>query len=92
MRTTSLLLHRLRESGDGLVVQTRYCSVEQEPLGRVRTSLGPAFVAAMPVWDSQLTVDPAGEGPEAIRIAEHALVLGADFEDPANDPLPRERR
>jgi len=89
VRTTSFLLHRLRESGDGLVVQTRYCSVEQEPLGRVRTSLGPALVAAMPVWDSPLTADPEGEGPEAIRIARHALVLGADFEDPANDPLPR---
>ena len=90
VRTTSVLLHRVRESGDGLAVETRYCSVEQEPLGRVRTSLGPAFIAAIPVWDSPLTVDPEGEGPGAIRLAEHAMVLGADLEEPANDPLPRD--
>ncbi len=88
VRTTSVLLHNVRDSGDGLVVETRYCSVEQAPLGRVRTSIGPAFVAAMPVWESSLAADPGDESPGAVRIAEHAMALGVDLDDPANDALP----
>lgn len=88
VRTTSVLLHTVRASGDGLVVETRYCSVEQAPLGRVRTSLGPAFVAAMPVLESSLSADPGEGGPGAVRIADRAMVLGADLDDPAYDPLP----
>lgn len=87
VRTTSLLLHRVRDEGDGPVVETRYCLVEQEPLGRVRTSLGPAFVSAMPAWESRLVVDPDG-GPGGVRMEEHVMVLGARLEDPARDRLP----
>jgi len=89
VQTTSLLLHRVREEGDGTVVETRYCSVEQEPLGRVRTSLGPAFVSAMPIWESRLVADPDG-GPGGVRIEEHVMVLGARLEDPGDDELPTE--
>ena len=88
VRTTSVLIHRVRESGDGLVVETRYCSVEQDPLGRVQTSLGPGFVAAMPTWTAPLTPDPEAGQPGAVRIAPHVMVVGADLVDPADEPLP----
>ena len=88
VRTTSLLLHRVRQSDGGLIVESRYCLVEQEPLGRVRTSLGPEFVAAMPTWEAPLTTDPGSEDDGAWRIEENVMVLGARLEDPANDPLP----
>lgn len=90
VRTTSVLLHEVYASDAGLTVRTRYCSVEQAPLGRVRTSLGPAFVAAMPVWESSLTVDGESGSPGAVRIADHTMTLGADLEDPENDPLPQD--
>lgn len=88
VRTTSVLLHRVRESDAGTVVESRYCAVEQEPLGRVRTVLGPAFVAAMPVWESKATRDPDGDGPGAIHIAEHTFILGADLSEQAREDLP----
>lgn len=88
VRTTSLLLHRVGESEDGLTVRSRYCLVEQDPLGRVRTALGPEFVNAMPPWDAPLTRDHEGDGPGAVRVAEHVMVLGARLEDPAAEPLP----
>lgn len=88
VRTTSLLLHRVRASPAGLSVETRYCSVQQEPLGRVRTSIGPAFVAAMPPWVSPLEVGAEGEKPRSVQLEEHVMVLGAELDDPASDPLP----
>jgi hypothetical protein len=88
VRTTSFLLHRVRASDSGLTVESRYCAVEQDPLGRVRTSLGPAFVAAMPAWETALTADPESEGPGAVLMAEQVMVLGAALDDPAGDPLP----
>ena len=88
VRTTSVLLHRVTDTEGGTVVESRYCAVEQEPLGRVRTALGPAFVAAMPVWEAKATRDPDGEDPGAVLIAEHTFVLGADLSDPARDDLP----
>jgi hypothetical protein len=88
VRTTSFLLHDVRQSDAGLVVESRYCLVEQEPLGRVRTSLGPDFVAAMPAWDASLTADAESEDDKAVRVADNVMVLGARLEDPANDPLP----
>lgn len=87
VRTTSFLLHRVERSEAGLTVESRYCLVEQEPLGRVRTSLGPEFVAAMPAWESPLSIDSSGDG-ESVRVAEHVMVLGARLDDPAGDPLP----
>jgi len=88
VRTTSVLLHRVTDTEAGTVVESRYCAVEQEPLGRVRTALGPAFVAAMPVWESKATRGPDGEDLGAVLIAEHTIVLGADLSDPARDELP----
>ncbi len=90
VRTTSVLLHRVRESDAGTVVGSRYCAVEQEPLGRVRTELGPAFVAAMPGWESKATRDRHGEGPGSVHIAEHTFILGADLSDPARGNLPED--
>ncbi len=90
VRTTSVLLHRVKESDAGTVVESRYCAVEQEPLGRVRTELGPAFVAAMPGWESKATWDQHGDGPGAVHIAEHTFILGADLSDPARGNLPED--
>ena len=88
VQTTSVLLHRVAEEDGGLVVESTYCHVEQEPLGRVRTELGPEFVAAMPSWVAPLEPDPEGEGPGAVRVPDRTIVLGADLEDPDRDPLP----
>ncbi|MDP2470147.1 MAG: hypothetical protein Q8W45_04290 [Candidatus Palauibacterales bacterium] len=89
VRTTGILLHRVIASEDGLAVESRYCSIEQEPLGKVRTSIGPGFVSAIPAWVSPLTADPDG-GPAGVRIARHTVVLGAHLVDPENDRLPTE--
>lgn len=88
VRTKSFLLHRVHESDGSLMVESRYCLIEQEPLGRVRTSIGPRFVAAMPTWDAPLTRDSEGEDEGALRIAENVMVLGARLDDPTNDALP----
>jgi hypothetical protein len=88
VRTTGLVLHRVRSDGETLVVDSRYCSVEQEPLGRVRTTLTPAFVAAMPEWTMPVEAGPAGDGRTEVRVPDHVMVLGADLEDPYDDPLP----
>jgi hypothetical protein len=88
VRTTNFLLHRVRESDGGLVVESRYCHIEQEPLGRVRTSLGPRFVAAMPSWEAPLTRDSESEDDGAMRLAEAVMVLGARLDDPADEALP----
>jgi hypothetical protein len=88
VRTTSLLLHRVRDTDEGLVVDTRFCSVEQEPLGKVRTTIGPGFVAAMPAWTSPVEIDAAADGPTVVRIPDHVMVLGANLDDPATEPLP----
>jgi len=88
VRTTNILLHRVRESDGGLVVESRYCHIEQDPLGRVRTSLGPQFVAAMPSWEASLTRDSESGDAGALRLAEAVIVLGARLDDPAYDALP----
>jgi len=90
VRTTGLLLHRVRDTDAGLVVDSRYCSVEQEPLGKVRTTIGPAFVAAIPAWTVPVEIDLAADGPTVVRIPDHVIVLGADLDDPATDPLPED--
>jgi hypothetical protein len=88
--TTSILLHEVRvdeaDPEGGLVAASRYCSVEQEPLGRTRTTLGPSFVAAIPEWDARLLVE---EG--RAELEEHVIVIGAALEDPAVDELPTDR-
>lgn len=88
VRTTNYLLHRVEASEEGLVVENTYCQVEQEPLGRVRTELGPQFVATMPTWAAPLEPDPEGSGSGSVRIPDRTIVLGADLEDPERDPLP----
>lgn len=86
--TTNYLLHRVEASERGLVVESTYCHVEQEPLGRVRTELGPRFVAAMPTWVAPLETEPEGSGHGSMRLPDRTIVLGADLEDPERDPLP----
>jgi hypothetical protein len=88
VRTTNYVLHSVEASEDGLSVTSTYCQVEQEPLGRVRTELGPRFVAAMPSWVAPLEVDPTGDGPESIRVPDRTIVLGAELRDPDRDRLP----
>lgn len=88
VQTTSYLLHRVTEEEGRLLVESTYCHVEQEPLGRVRTELGPEFVGAMPSWVAPLEPDPEGDSPGAVRVPDHTIVLGADLEDPERDPLP----
>lgn len=90
VRTTSFLLHDVRSTERGLVVESRYCHVEQEPLGRVRSTLGPEFVAAMPAWEAPLTIDPGNGDVPGVRIADAVMVLGARLDDPLRDLLPED--
>ena len=87
--TTSVVLHRVeRDSASdagGLTATSRYCSVDQAPLGRTRTSLGPAFIEAIPTWSSRLLVNGS-----TAELEEHVVVLGASLDDPGADPLPRD--
>lgn len=90
VRTTSLLLHEVLDTEEGWVVESRYCAVEQEPLGRVRTTIGQAFVDAMPPWSVPLDVRETGDGRISVRLPDHVMVLGADLTDPAGEPLPED--
>ena len=90
VQTTNLVLHRVLMSDGGPVVESTYCRVEQEPLGRVRTELGPEFIAAMPTWIAPLETDAAGDGTVEVRLPDRVMVLGADLEDPERDALPKD--
>lgn len=90
--TTSIVLHRVRPAGDEatpagpagpLVVTSRYCAVEQDPLGRTRTTLGPGFVAAVPEWEAALVVRDG-----SVTVEDHVVVIGAELSDAAADDLP----
>jgi hypothetical protein len=89
--TTSLLIHRVVRVGDRdseATVTSRYCSVEQGRLGRVRTTLGQAFVNGIPEWEATLRVTGPTDGGWSVEIEERAVVVGAALADPWNDPLP----
>jgi len=88
VRTIALALHDISRTGDEVHVETRFCAVRQDPIGRVRTVLDSTFVGALPTWRSLAIVD--GEGPWRVRVEEHAAVVGAELTDPAMDPLPRD--
>ncbi|MCL7971045.1 MAG: hypothetical protein M8866_03000 [marine benthic group bacterium] len=90
VQTTNLVLHRVLMSDGGPVVESTYCRVEQEPLGRVRTELGPEFIAAMPTWIAPLETATAGDGTVEVRLPDRVMVLGADLEDPGRDALPKD--
>ena len=85
--TFNILLHEISAdpfgSEDARVAKSRYCWIEQEPLGRTRTILRPDFVAAIPEWESRLEV----RGDEA-ELEEHVIILGAELIDPEGDALP----
>jgi hypothetical protein len=86
--TTSLVLHRVSVSGEETRVTSRYCTVEQEPLGRVRTTLGSAFVNAIPAWEVTAEVNGPAGGPWSVTLPVHTVVIGAELSDPRRDPLP----
>lgn len=86
--TTSWVLHRVSVSDGEVRVSSRYCAVEQEPLGRVRTTIGGAFVAAIPEWESTARITGPAGGPWSFELPEHAVVLGATLSDPVEDRLP----
>lgn len=87
--TTSLLLHHVIHDEGRTRVSSRYCSVVQAPLGRVRTTLGPAFVASIPEWEEFATVRGPADGPWTFELPLHEQVLGARLSDPG-EPLPTE--
>ena len=80
--TTSLLLHHVTNAEGKARVSSRYCAVVQAPLGRVRTTLGPAFIASMPEWEEEATVRGPECGPWTVELPEHEEVLGARLSDP----------
>ncbi len=80
--TTSLLLHRVERVDDEVRVTSRYCSVVQDRLGRVRTTLGPAFIASMPEWEEAARVRGPTTGPWEVEIPAHDIVLGAAVAEP----------
>ena len=86
VRTIAIAIHEVRREGTDIFVGTRFCAVRQDPIGRVRTVLDSAFVAALPAWRSRAEIE--GVGPWRVVILEHAAVIGAELEDPASDPLP----
>lgn len=86
VRTIALAIHDVRREGSEVTAGTRFCAVRQDQIGRVRTVLDSAFVSALPVWRSPVSID--GNGPWFVRLPEYAAVVGADLEDPAADPLP----
>ncbi|MDT8435582.1 MAG: hypothetical protein RRA92_02390 [Gemmatimonadota bacterium] len=101
VRTIGLVLHEVRRADGEIHVSTRYCALRQDPIGRVRTVLDSAYVAALPAWEARVEVEsraeaesgPAEEasaGQWTVRVAEHAAVVGARLDDPGFDPLPAE--
>lgn len=88
VRTTSLVHHTVFENEAGLRVVNRYCTVEQEPLGPVRTEIGASFVAAIEPKETSILMDGPAGGPWNVVVSATVAVIGADLEDPENDPLP----
>jgi hypothetical protein len=87
--TTSLVVHEVRKGEGHTIVASRYCSVRQNPFARVRTEMGPAFIDAIPEWESRATVAGPEAGPWDVQVEPHVLILGADLADPAGDELPK---
>jgi len=86
VRTVALAIHRVRRDGDTVRASTRFCDVRQDRIGPAGTVLDSAFVAALPAWESVVTIE--GSGPWLVHTDEFVAVVGADLEDPAGDPLP----
>jgi hypothetical protein len=96
VRTIGLLLHHVRREGDRTLVHSRYCALRQDPIGNVRTVIGPGFLRSLPAWDAPAEVsDPEdGHSPDVgalhVVVVPHAEVVGARLGDPARDPLPQQ--
>lgn len=86
VRTSALVLHRVRREADSIFVSSRFCDVRQDRIGPAGTVLDSAFVAALPTWESVVSLE--GSGPWLFRTSGFVAVVGADLDDPAEDPLP----
>lgn len=86
--TVSYALHEVTRDGNHLVATTRFCSVEPIPFGGVQSSMDEAFVAAMPSPSVRVSVEGPEGGPWTVEFAEWVIIMGADLENPAEDPLP----
>ncbi len=86
--TVSYALHELTREDHRLIASTRFCSVEPTPFGGVKSILSEAFVAAMPEPRVEVTVEGPADGPWVIHFQPWVMVLGAELEDPLDEPLP----
>lgn len=88
--TTALVLHEVRREQAQVRVLSRYCAVRQDPLGNVRTHMGPGFVDAVPEWEAPARVEGPVGGPWRVDVEERTVVLGADLADALREALPVE--
>lgn len=86
VRTVALARHTVRREADEIRVSTQFCDVRQDKIGPAGTVLDSAFVAALPSWEATATID--GTGPWEVSTSRFVAVVGAELEDPENDPLP----
>ena len=90
--TVSYALHDVTRDGEDLAASTRFCSVEPIPFGGVQSSIRGEFVAAMPSPTVAVSVEGPAGGPWAVEFEEWTMVIGAELENPASDPLPTDKK
>ncbi len=86
VRTIAVVLHDVRREDGQVFVDSRYCALRQDAIGRVRTVLDSTFLSTLPSWREPATIE--GTGPWRVRVAEHVAVVGARLDDPGRDALP----
>jgi len=90
--TVSFALHEVTRDGEQRVADTRFCSIEPIPFGGVQSSMDEAFVAGMPSPSAVVSIEGPDGGPWTVEFEEWVIVMGADLEDPALDPLPENKK
>jgi len=90
--TVSYALHDVTLDGERLVASTRFCSVEPIPFGGVQSRIDNAFVAAMPSPSVLVSVEGPEGGPWTVEFDEWVIIMGAELENPASDPLPEKKK
>ncbi|MBN1945789.1 MAG: hypothetical protein JW797_08930 [Bradymonadales bacterium] len=90
--TTSILQVEIRQNQNRLSMVTQTCSLEAvNDSDTSRLLFPPAFMAAMVASERQAIVEPTESGYR-FRQVRHSRLLGANLDDPVNDPLPTDKR
>lgn len=90
--TVSFALHDVTLEDGILMASTRFCSVEPIPFGGVKSTMPEEFIAAMASPRVAVQVEGPEGGPWTVDFDQWTIVIGAELDDPASDPLPEDKK